>query len=590
MPTLRPPRLRPLFPLAAILSGLAVLMALPGALPGARAGTAAPAGAAPIGADTNYLDGSYALAAGDPGIAARYFARALATRPSDPLLLHRAFATALMAGQPDAARFARRLQDDDAANLLLAAEAAQAGHWDAAQRHIGALPQDGQAGLLRPVLRAWAAQGAGQTDAALAALAPRIAGPHAPGFYLLQAGLIADLAGRDSTAAGLFARARAALGPGDLRTTLIFASFDARHGRQAAALQRLDQLGQAAPEFAIALPGLVARLRDRPVATASDGVAEAFLGLGATLQAADRPDSALLMLRLALIARPDFSAARLLAAELLGDQHKNADALALLQGIAADDPLGPVADLQIAELRRRQGDPAAGLLVLGRLEHLFPHSPLPFGEAGDILRATHHPKEAVQAYTQALANAAPLGPRDWVLLYNRGIAYDDAHDWPRAVADFHHALTLLPNQPLVLNYLGYSWADRDQNLPQAQRMIETAARLRPDSAAIADSLAWVLYRRHDIAHAVAVAQHAAELAPEDATINYHLGAVYWAAGRHLEARYQWQRALTLAPDAPLAAKLRGLLRTGGPGEGRLGATPPRTTAASARPIPTAKLR
>lgn len=589
MPLSRSPHPLRLAIRAAILSGLALLVTVTAAVPRARAGTAAPAGTAPVGADTNYLDGSYALAAGDPGIAAHYFARALATRPSDPLLLHRAFAAALMAGQPEAAQFARRLQDDDAANLLLAAEAAQAGHWDAAQRHIGALPQDGQAGLLRPVLRAWAAQGNGQTDAALAALAPRIADPHAPGFYLLQAGLIADLAGRDS-AAGLFARARAALGPGDLRTTLIFASFDARHGHQAAALQRLDQLGQAAPEFTIALPGLVARLRDRPVASAADGVAEAFLGLGATLQAADRPDSALLMLRLALIARPDFSAARLLAAELLGDQHKDADALALLNGIAADDPLGPVADLQIAELRRRQGDPAAALLVLGRLEHLFPHSPLPFGEAADILRATHHPKEAVQAYTQALANAAPLGPRDWVLLYNRGIAYDDAHDWPRAVADFHHALKLLPNQPLVLNYLGYSWADRNQNLPEAQRMIETAARLRPDSAAIADSLGWVLYRRHDIAQAVAVAQHAAELAPEDATINYHLGAVYWAAGRHLEARYQWQRALTLAPDAPLATKLRGLLRTGGPGVGRLGASLPGATAASARPIPTTKLR
>jgi Flp pilus assembly protein TadD len=114
----------------------------------------------------------------------------------------------------------------------------------------------------------------------------------------------------------------------------------------------------------------------------------------------------------------------------------------------------------------------------------------------------------------------------------------------------------------VLNYLGYSWADRGVHLNRALTMIEMAAKLRPDSAAITDSLGWVLYRRHDIANALAVEQRAAEMAPADATINAHLGDVYWAAGRRLEARYQWQRALTLDPKPAEAAAIRDRLRQG----------------------------
>ena len=566
-------------------AALAALLAAPLASPApACAGTTEPRPVASV--DANFLAGGFALSQGNPGEAAEFFARALADRPTDPVLLRRAFDAALMSGSPEAARLAERLPGNDAATLLLAGTDARAGHWTAAERRIRTLPRDGQAGLLRPVLLAWAEQGAGATDQALATLAPLIAQPHAPGFYLLHAGMIADLGGRTAEATRLFQRAGAELGPGDLRATLILAGFDARHGRRTAALRRLDALARTTPEFAIVLPALAAGLGHRPVAGAVAGMAEAFLGLGATLEATDRPDSALLMLRLALAVRPDFAAARLLAAQLLGDQNRLRHALALLAGVAVNDPLAPVAELQAAELLRQMGQPDAALRRLTRLERLFPHSELPFGAAGDILRDTKHPHAAIVAYTRALANAAPLTEHDWVLLYNRGIAYDQAQDWPRAEADFHHALRLAPNQPLVLNYLGYSWADRGVHLAEAQRMIETAARAHPDSAAITDSLGWVLLRRHDIARAVVEEQRAAELAPEDPTINAHLGDVYWAAGRRLEARYQWERALTLKPEPAEAAKLRARLRQDQGGV----VQQPTTTAKAGAAVPATRLR
>ena len=549
-------------------AGFLVLAVL--ALPAAPAAASAVAGAAPdasaVGPDAAFLNGTYALARGNVAHAAEDFLTALNRRPDDPVLLRRGFAACLLSGNPAALRLARALPDDDAALMLRAGVAARDGNWTAAQRLIRALPRDGQAGVLRPLLLAWAEQGAGQTDAALATLAPDDSGAHAQAIYALHAGLIADLAGRTAVAAGFYHRAEVALHGGDLRSGQIFASFDARHGKRGPALRRLAALAHATPEFAIALPGLVGSLAHRPIGSAAAGMAEAFLGLGATLRASDQPESALLMLRLALAARSDFAAARLLAADILAAQIREPpadgspeparEALALLAGIPVNDPLAAVAQLQTADVLRRLGRSQEAMQLLRRLARIAPDSPLPLAEQGDILRETGHFRAAVAAYTQALARAGTAGKADWAMYYDRGVAYDRAGDWPKAEADFKRALQLSPNQPLVLNYLGYSWADRGDHLAAAERMIETANRQLPDNAAVTDSLGWVRLRQGKIAQAVDLLQRAAELAPLDATINFHLGDAYWAAGRKIEARYQWQRALTLHPAPAEAARLQ----------------------------------
>ena len=155
----------------------------------------------------------------------------------------------------------------------------------------------------------------------------------------------------------------------------------------------------------------------------------------------------------------------------------------------------------------------------------------------------------------------------WLLYYSRGIAYDRSHQWPAAQADFEHALALAPDQPAVLNYLGYSWADADTHLAEARQMIDKAMQQRPNDGAIIDSLGWVLLREGDAKAAVSTLERAVELEPQDSTINGHLGDAYWAAGRKLEATYQWRRALTLNPEpgdvAKLEAKLNGTHQSAG---------------------------
>jgi Flp pilus assembly protein TadD len=142
-----------------------------------------------------------------------------------------------------------------------------------------------------------------------------------------------------------------------------------------------------------------------------------------------------------------------------------------------------------------------------------------------------------------------------VVFYQRGVAEERAHDWPKAKADLEQALKLSPDQPFVLNYLGYSYADMGQNLDEARSMIERAAFRRPDDGAITDSLGWVLLRQGHADQAVKVLERAVELEAEDPTINGHLGDAYDAAGRKVEALFQWRRALTLKPDPEDKAKL-----------------------------------
>ena len=150
------------------------------------------------------------------------------------------------------------------------------------------------------------------------------------------------------------------------------------------------------------------------------------------------------------------------------------------------------------------------------------------------------------------------------MLYARGIAHERGGRWKDAETDFLAALKLAPEQPYVMNYLGYSWVDQGINLDEARRMIERAVQLRPNDGFIVDSLGWVLYRLGDYAGAVGQLEKAVQLQPTDATINDHLGDAYWRVGRVQEARFQWRRALSMKPESALLAAIERKLKSGLP--------------------------
>jgi Flp pilus assembly protein TadD len=194
---------------------------------------------------------------------------------------------------------------------------------------------------------------------------------------------------------------------------------------------------------------------------------------------------------------------------------------------------------------------------------------------GNILRARKKFAECADVYSKAIDSVPRTDKSDWMVLYFRGICYERSKQWPKAEADMKTALELSPDQPLVLNYLGYSWVDQGINLDEGMRMIRRAVEQRADDGYIVDSLGWAYYRMGDFENAVKYLEQAVELKPEDPTINDHLGDAYWRIGRRLEASFQWAHARDLSPEPEDLAKILEKLKTGLAGD-----LPPTTSADS----------
>ena len=153
---------------------------------------------------------------------------------------------------------------------------------------------------------------------------------------------------------------------------------------------------------------------------------------------------------------------------------------------------------------------------------------------------------------------------NWNIYYQRGIAYERLKQWPKAEPNFRKALELFPNQPQVLNYLGYSWIDMNMNLEEGMEMIRKAVELRPSDGYIVDSLGWAHYRLGEYDDAVRELERAVSLKPDDPVLNDHLGDAYWRVGRRLEATFQWSHARDMKPEPAVLAGVEKKLKEGLP--------------------------
>lgn len=514
----------------------------------------------PSGIYGAYLAGRFAERQNDTSYAALELLAATRSDPADVGLRRQAFVACVLDGRPEATGLARQLPDDPAAQLFLADQDAAGGRWEEAERRYRQLPRDSLTQLVEPLLIAWSQQGGGHVDAALATLQPFLQSEHFRGVYALHAALIADLAGRDAEADRLYRTAQAEYGGNNVRLVEILASWQARRGDTARAKQTIESVAQAAPGLQMIVPALLAHMEQRAVMSAADGLAEAYMALAGSFSEQDSPDFSLLLLRLAIDLRPSLTAARLLMAEALVAAQHPAKALAALAPVPDSDPLHALIELRRASLEQELGRKDEAVHRLEALARENPQSPEPAMQIGDILRGQNRFAEAVTAYDQAIARLGEPSRADWALFYSRAIALDRSHQWSKAEADLERALQLSPDEPYVLNYLGYSWAEQGRDLERAKQMLEKATELRPNDGAIMDSLGWVYMRLGKTGEAIRWLERAVEVDSEDATINGHLGDAYWAAGRKLQARFQWRRALTLNPEPDDAAKLEAKLR------------------------------
>lgn len=521
----------------------------------AATSAAPPSQTEPRVAISAYLQGQFAASQGALDMAAAQFLRAHNADPTDVSLHDQAFIAALLAGRANAASLAAGLPTNQVALLTLVNDAVLEGRWAQAVKRAEALPDQNITRVLKPFLLAWAQQGAGDTNAALAALRPLTQQRATQALATLNMAMIDDLAGRKDQADRNYATAAAAFGPASLDLARTFASWDARQGRRDEALGVLAGLGNNG-EMGLAQPGLVREVAKPVIRNAADGIAAVYRFTALAVRQQNHGSTSLVLLRLALNVRPDDTMSRLALSEIYGANGQAALALAALDNVPKSDPLYDAVQLRRALYMVALHNSRDALVIMRGLVTSFPKLAEPAVVLGDTLRAEKNFPEAVKAYDLAIARTPNPGPDAWILFFDRGIALDRSGHWSEAEKDFRNALKLSPNQPDVLNYLGYSLADQGRDLPEARRMIEKALAGMPNDGAIIDSLGWVTLKQGDVTGAVRYLEHAVSLMPEDPTINGHLGDAYLAAGRRLEAAFQWQRALDLNPSPKEAEVLR----------------------------------
>jgi tetratricopeptide (TPR) repeat protein len=526
---------------------------------------------APVSLSGRYLAARVGEQDHDYDAAADQLDQALQQMPGDPDLVYGAFRLRLYAGRFDAAielapAVLRTRPGDGFANLALAVQAIRKGDYKAAEQQLARIGSENQLGVLREYVMAWLKAGEKDFAAARAFLArlKPAAGERSEAPALVIEAQIDELAGDKAAAEAKYRRA-ASLDRNGLRTTVAVAEGLRRLGKDADARELLRTYGTKYSD-SVVMDGLMGPNAPvpKPPSPAS-GIAEILFDIGGILGAdprAQRTDLALIFYQLATTLKPDQDFGWLMIAGLYEQFHQIPKAVAALGKIGPTSPLYWQARLRTAALDAQQDkfDQA-----VSRLRMLVAEKPDRIDAAltlADLLRGKEKWAEAVMAYDTAISRLKNPGDRHWQIYFGRGIALERTKNWPKAELDMKKALELSPEQPYVLNYLGYSWIDQGLHLQEGMKMLERATELRPDDGAITDSVGWAYYRLGQFEKAVEWLERAIEQKGDDATISEHLGDAYWHVGRKREARFQWERALRQKAEKDRLPILRDKLDNG----------------------------
>ncbi|GAB6855435.1 tetratricopeptide repeat protein [Asaia astilbis] len=508
-------------------------------------------------------------------------------REPDLMMMALRFA-AMDAGADAAARaltLAKLMPKESLARIILGTAAFREKRWKIADGYFSLHSKD-QQGFLRLAgqgLRDWCHFGAnpatGQKETVTIGQ-----GQLDPVTYLalLQQARIASLRdeARTDSLFDLLDRNGAAVPPLLRVQTLQFeADWLAYHHHDAQARARLREVGTILPAFQL----VADRLKPRPlsVSFAPDlGLAEFYIGVTTLLgdtaphdraNSAERNDDKLkdlrqlkiLLLRQALLLRPDCTLAKILLAEELRNDGQLDMAQSALDGVADNDPFAPLSDHAQAQVALKRHDLKAALHALERVVKTNPDNADILNELGATQDQLGLSEAAVETYTRALDHVSVMESRIWPLLLGRAIAWDHLKRRDKAQEDLDRALALAPSEPVLLNYAGYSDIEHNERPEQALLLLRHALDMAPGDAEIRDSYAWgLLKQKGDLAQALPLLLSAINATPGDPEIAYHLGVAYWYQGRQLEARDQWSQALNNKPEPETKALIESALSRG----------------------------
>ena len=503
-----------------------------------------------------YLAAKHADRINEMAHAAEFYLEAIAADPDNVDLVAEALPSLIASGRiVDAVGVAEQhiedIGENRLANLLLGIDKLRSREYASARGYFSDARSGTIAGLVADLLVAWTHAGSGDTDRALEVI-DNIAGQDwYASFTQFHAGAIAEIAGRHDEARRRFKAAYDA-DQKVLRVTQAYAEALSRDGRFKEAIALYGPVIERVPDHPLvehdikllksgkALPPLISN--------AQQGAAHVLYDLGSAIGRNGGEELSAIYLQLALYLHAESDLANFSLAGLYERLGQHQLAITVYERIGARSPLKRSAEIQVGlnlEALKRRDEADARLSALvdadpSRFEAVIAY--------GDTLRGRKQFARAAEIYSRGIAAITEPREKHWQLFYFRGICYERTGQWDKAEADFKRALELKPEQPLVLNYLGYSWVDQGMNYDAALAMIKKAVELKPEDGYIVDSLGWVYYKLGRYEEAVRTLERAVTLRPDDPLINDHLGDAYWRAGRRLEARFQWTHARDLKPE------------------------------------------
>ena len=521
-----------------------------------------------------YLAGRLARGLADTHAAANFYNKALAKDADNEALISQTFdMEAAEANWPRAEELARALaklkSDHRMSQLFLGLAEFKRGNFADAEERFKAASVNPIGELTGLLARAWLRQAEGKTKEALDLLDTTKQPDWAQAMIRYHRALLADVGSRKQEARATYDKL-ASSDQRSVRSTLANAQSVANGGDTKTAQKVLqtyfDKIRGDGHPSAVALQKQLAAGERTPllVTTASQGMSEALFGLGEALAGEGGVGPGAVFLQYSLFLEPRFPFALAALANVYESTKNYARAIEVYEQITPGTPLESAIDIRKAYDLNSLDRVDEAKALLEQVADREPGDLKPLDALGSIMRGQKRWDEAITYYSRAIAIIKKPDAKYWNYYYSRGTCYERVHKWPLAEADLQTALKLSPEEPMVLNYLGYSWVDQNKNLKVGLQLIEKAVKLKPEDGYIVDSLGWAHYRMGNYKEAVRWLERAVELRPDDPVLNDHYGDGLWRVGREREAVFQWNQALSLKPEPEDTEKIQRKLKSGLP--------------------------
>ena len=518
----------------------------------------------------NFLAGQFAQNRSDWASASDYFLSILDEKPDQKEILRRVMALEMGSGHYDKAlNIAKKILNDTAepdkalSTLLISLSYFKDGKFDESLKNIEFYKNDAVGIAILPLIKAWAEAGKGKANIDELKDSPSL---------LYQAVLVAAYAKDTEAISQLAGNHDFTKTPTPISRLEDIAAIFAHYNQKTEATEIYKALKIGIPDRISFYDDKIKLIEtgaaiELPKQTTSPqiGLSESIYDM-AQILSNGYSDSARLFAHMSIYLNPINPSAYELLAQIAADHNLYSEATDYLSKI--DTSQSPDKKIQVARqialLQVSAGHPDEAIRILKDLVETQKNVDAQI-QIGDIYRSLENFEDALKTYNKAYEMIGnTISAPYWELSFARGITHERLKNWDLAEKDLKTALLFQPDQPFLLNYLGYSWADQGVNLDKAAEMIEKAVRLKPDDGAIVDSLGWLYFRMGKFYKAVFVLEKASQLAPTEPEINDHLGDAYWRVGRKSEAKFQWSRAISFSKDADMISKIQTKIDNGLP--------------------------